>query len=664
MRYAVGHPNLLDGVYRDEMIDATDGWRLPELPDLRAKGITEIFMDLESEGLRWWDGHRQIGSAILYGDRCDYFPIRHRVGPNIPEETYFRWKREQLRGVKITNINLRFDLHLERMDGIDLDEQGCTFGDVAHYAALCDDHRRRFNQKELAEDLLGDETGKVTQVGRFELDPSRFADYPAGLIAPRACHDVLTVKRLRDHLWPILTAQDLHRVRELEEQVIPAVVEMEHNGAPIDIELLNLWCEETEAKLQAGLFELQRLTGVAFPTADNRDAVRKLFHAIGRPAPEDESGSVSFADALLIGIDHPAVQLLRQVKQLASVRSKFLLKYQRSAATTGILRYALNQLPYQDAEDGEGGGAVSGRFSSAALSRDEGANIQQVFGGRQSKKEAIKEYPIRRLFRTRDGRPWFASDASQIEYRMFGSLARSKAIIEAYRTDAGTDYHELVQQLIRKFTGQDLLREDVKAINFAQVYGAGVRKLARQLGVPEDQIPPVNAPRHEKGGPEYQRVVGLSKRYHELFPEVKPLLRQAAHVAMPRCLAGLSGECYHPPEVIGLPHRGYVRTMLGRRRRFGDHDRYYSALNGVIQGSAADWNKRVLVEVHKHRKELTLQPFFTVHDEWDGALGDRGKLPRIREIFNEQYYPLNVPIVWEMGVGETWHDAKAKGNRV
>jgi hypothetical protein len=43
------------------------GWRPAPLPSL--DGITEIELDCETNGLRWFDGHRPIGMAIYYGDK-------------------------------------------------------------------------------------------------------------------------------------------------------------------------------------------------------------------------------------------------------------------------------------------------------------------------------------------------------------------------------------------------------------------------------------------------------------------------------------------------------------------------------------------------------------------------------------------------------------------
>jgi DNA polymerase I-like protein with 3'-5' exonuclease and polymerase domains len=655
-----GQGNFLDGLYRDQMHESVSEWRLPELPSLH--GVSEVFMDFESTGVRWWDGDVLIGGAILTDDgRSWYFPVRHRVGPNIDPATFFRWCKGELAGKKITNIRTKFDLHLARRDGVNFDDLGCTFGDVAHYAALLDDHRQRFNQEVLARDILKDPAGKMTTVNGFVLDPTKFADYPAGLIAHRAIHDVTTVARLKAAMWPQLTAEDLHRVRELEEQIIPAVVEMEHNGAPINQEKLHLWCEESQRDLEAVMWRIQK-AGHKLATPDSRDDIMRMFKNLKIEVPLDpETGQPSFADSLLEKIEHPTVQDLREAKQLASLRSKFLLKYQSSTSRDGILRYELHQLPFQREDEDGGGGAVSGRFSSAAPNPQEGANVQQVFGVKRQKKSFTKKYIIRELFVPQEGL-WGSADASQIEYRIFGDKSRDKKIIEAYRTDAKTDYHELVQRLINEFTGKDLIREDTKAVNFAQVYGAGIRKLASQLKVPANQIPAMDEPL-DAGGPKFQEVVKLSETYHGMFPTVKPTLQLASHLAMPGHKEGDRGcgracrDFYRR----GLRHRGYVKTVLGRRARFGPHDRHYSALNRSIQGSAADINKLVLVALHRNRHQLEITPRFTVHDEFNGDFRNPSKMPQIIECFNTQYHPLRVPIIWDVRSGANWAEAKSGG---
>jgi hypothetical protein len=39
---------------------------------------------------------------------------------------------------------------------------------------------------------------------------------------------------------------------------------------------------------------------------------------------------------------------------------------------------------------------------------------------------------------------------------------------------------------------------------------------------------------------------------------------------------------------------------------------------------------------------------------------DAGMLPRIEEIFNTQFVPLKVPILWGVSIGPSWGQAKKK----
>jgi DNA polymerase-1 len=682
------------------MLDSVADWRPPELPQLDA--FDEVFIDLETTGLRWWDSDRLIGAGLWTPDGvARYLPIRHKMGPNIPEENFFEWCRRELRGKRIVNIRTKFDLHLFRQDGIDLERQGCTFGDVAHYAGLLDDHRRLFNQEDLAlaflaaNGVLSPEECKVKAAHGYALDPSKFAEYPAGLVAPRAEGDVRIVSMLQKVMWPLLTEQDLHEVRKIEDAIIPVVVEMEHNGAFLDVETLNRWVKESERDLNNLRHAIRRGTGIEFEKFTSRQNAMRLFRSQHIEIPLDpeephnrETGepNYSFADALLKHIPNRWIRAYRAGLQLESLRSKFLIKYQASTARDGILRYELHQMPYQDDSKGHGG-AVSGRFSSAAPNQQEGANIQQVFGVDSQKRGRpfTQKYIVKKLFIPADKRAQYANaDASQLQFRIFGHYADDPKIIEAYQRDYQweeidrraakkhargekltkddklTDFHEAVGDLVLKFTGVELTRTHTKNINFAQVFGAGIRKMAAQLGVPADQIPGMLEPL-ESGGPEFQKAVSISNTYHSMFPSVKPLLALTSHLAMPEHKTGRDGnrKCGEQCRRFyreGYSHRGWVRTFKGRRARFGPHDRHYSALNRIIQGTEADLIKKIMIEVHAERERLGFLERFTVHDALVGDL--QGDPMELKRTLNHQYYDFKVPILWEVGVGKNWAEAK------
>ena len=107
--------------------------------------------------------------------------------------------------------------------------------------------------------------------------------------------------------------------------------------------------------------------------------------------------------------------------------------------------------------------------------------------------------------------------------------------------------------------------------------------------------------------------------------------------------------------------RGYVRTISGRRVRFekmGDeYWRTHKALNGIIQGSAADQMKLSLAEFYREGIPAAL----TVHDEADRSipLGEEGERIKGRMIeIMETIVPLDVPMIAESLTGTDWGKCK------
>jgi len=190
-------------------------------------------------------------------------------------------------------------------------------------------------------------------------------------------------------------------------------------------------------------------------------------------------------------------------------------------------------------------------------------------------------------------------------------------------------------------------RGRAKTINFGLVYGMGIRKLRASLGLSEAE------------------GEALFSRYHENVPFVKLLGQSATQVAR---------------------NRGYVRTILGRRRRFETWEPYdwaesksfplpkdaalakygrriaragtFKALNSVIQGSAADIMKLAMVLAHESGVYGVLgTPSLTVHDELDGSkpkgkAGDEALL-EVKNIM-ETCIKLHVPLLCDCETGPDW----------
>ena len=163
-------------------------------------------------------------------------------------------------------------------------------------------------------------------------------------------------------------------------------------------------------------------------------------------------------------------------------------------------------------------GTVTGRFSSQY------PNLQQV-----PARDPELGPMIRSLFLPEENHDWVACDYAQQEPRVLVHYASLKLMETAmslqkeYLNNPKTDFHSMVASMA------NIPRKQAKTINLGLFYGMGNKKLAGELGLELDQ------------------AYDLFNKYHSKVPFVKELSKQVSHVA----------SC-----------RGYIKTLLGRKRRF------------------------------------------------------------------------------------------------
>jgi len=615
-----------------------DNWRPSAPPCL--DGINEIKLDCETTGLKWWETDRPIGIGICLPDgSTQYLPWGHRGGGNLDEAVVKRWAQTELRGKHIVNLNTRFDVHMLREWGVDLEAQGCTVSDVGHYAALLDDHRLRSSLESLCQDFLPETEQKVKVIDGVVIDPTRMESYSAGTIAVRAEADVRQVHLLKQVLWPKLDVEDLQHVRQLEDDVIYVVCEMEKNGAIIDHELLHKWIKDSQTELQRCLLEIVKLVGFQVNPESSKDQ-EKLFRYLGIPFTEfTETGRPSFTDNVIKQLDHPVIKLMRRAKKIFNIRSKYLLKYQKAIDSRGILRYALHQLRAvkSEADDAQDTGTISGRFSSTAIVDGVGVNIQQVMKVEKQILTHGDQYLIRQLHIAESGF-FLADDAAQIEYRLFANEAKNPQVLKAYAENPHVSFHKMAWNLLKPFK-PDMTYKRTKDFNFAFLYGAGLTKLALMMDfITQREFIELREQKANRNHPKLAQTFAIKQIYDRVMPEASALRQKYSDSATKHEL---------------------ITTILGRRMRFPNGIRAHKALNGRIQGSAADIMKTKLVELHKARVYTGLKLRFTVHDEACGDAPDTESVKRVNEILNRQSFPLKVPILWDSSIGKNWADCSA-----
>ena len=175
------------------------------------------------------------------------------------------------------------------------------------------------------------------------------------------------------------------------------------------------------------------------------------------------------------------------------------------------------------------------------------------------------------------------------------------------------------------------MRRRAKTANFGIIYGISAWGLAERLKI------------SRKEGKE------LIEGYFALYPGVKRYMEESVEKAR---------------------KKGYVETIMGRRRYLRDINSRNAVVRGVaernavnapIQGSAADIIKKAMICIHQKLKERGLRSkmILQVHDE----LNFKCHHEEIEELKNlvvdcmEHVVSLAVPLTVGTGYGKSWYEA-------
>jgi len=596
------------------------GWCAPvELPDLSVYPKELYFgFDTEFKYTRDIFDGKLAGVSICTPDKKKfYLPIAHRGGGNIDEGVVKRWIKHELVGRHLCILNAKDDLHVLKNCGIDLEELDCKIHDPAFKAALLDENRRKFNLEILSQELLG--RGKLEVPG----DKTDIFDMAASEVGPYAEDDALLHLDIDLAQQPAITEQDLNRVCDLEDSLIYSTCAMERAGALIDQPKLERWTQEVALAHQECILNIYKESGMRINPNSGKD-MRRLFDSLHLEYPRKEEelgGNETFEEEYLSKINHPVVKDCITARKLDSLNSKYFKKYLKLLDSNNILRYKLHQLR------GDENGTVTGRYASASV------NINQVMKvENQTEDEAISQWIVRELFIPDEESTYISADASQIEFRWFAHYSKSERLIKTYNETPDMDFHQLVADMLNQ------KRKDAKHNNFGKVYTMGILKLARRLGLQCDcgcETKDQWKLQNHSDSCRMIKAFTINKEYDTKFPEAKKLTEQAMKVAK---------------------DRKYVKTALGRRRRYPDGERLNSALNAVIQGTAADTLKIKVLETYNNRKQLTIKMRMPNHDEIDGDLQNPEKKKEFKELLEapDNRIPCRVPLLWGVEIGSNW----------
>lgn len=600
------------------------GWTLPtEFPDLSNADVigidTETYdPDLKSKGPGTRRDGYIIGVSVATSQGFKrYYPVRHQTGGNLDPQKVFGWLREQLnrpRQVKV-GANILYDLDYLANEGV---EVAGPIEDVQVAEPLLDENARSFSLDALARKYLAvtKYEGDIKAWGEKAFGKDQYKNNlwrtPVELVGPYAEVDADLPIRIREKQLRVLQSEQLLDLYHLECKLIPILLGMRRRGVRIDVQGAERLLDRLDGDIKELSSELRRITGMEV-NVNTADSLAQAFTAAGVPFPRSpETGKPTFQKAWLKHHKHPLPGLVTKTRGLMKFKSTFVQGYVLDSHINGRIHCQFHQLRSDEH------GAVSGRFSSSD------PNLQNI----PIRDDEVGPL-IRALFLADVGEKWFAKDWSQIEYRLIvhyaalrGFLGADEAV-QRYNQDRSTDFHQVVADL----TG--LPRKDAKNVNFGIAYGQGKDLLATNLGLSLDE------------------AEAFLRTYHARAPFIKKLADQVK---------------------AKVEATGFVRTLLGRRRRFtqdsnGRYEFTHKSLNALIQGSAADIMKKAMVQADADGVYRAVGwPLLTVHDELGKSGNPQNKvhlqaLDHLHHIM-ENCVQLLVPLLAEGSYGDNWAEAK------
>ena len=402
--------------------------------------------------------------------------------------------------------------------------------------------------------------------------------------------------------------ESLKLYQELETPLIDTLADMEIEGFPIDVKVLDEFGDEYKKKAKELEEEIYALAGEKFNIASPKQIGEILFNKLGLSSNKKQSTSVDFLKE--IQDEHPIVSKILEYRKYFKLITTYVEGLKNNVYPDGKIHAKFNQAL-----------TTTGRLSSSD------PNLQNISVRDEEGKL------IRKAFYYQDESYEILSlDYSQIELRVLAALSNCQALKDIFLSHE--DIHSATAKKIFNLQGEPtpLQRRKAKTVNFGVVYGISDWGLAEQLEI----------------GPKEAREIINS--FYSSYPEVATFFQRI---------------------VADATRDGYVSTLLGRRRYLRElHDANYNvresakraAMNAPVQGTAADLIKYAMNKVHQALldNKLETRMICQIHDELIFRVPKKEKetaYKLIKDIMENALF-IDVPLEVDGGFGRDWYSAK------
>ncbi|MDP7028753.1 MAG: DNA polymerase I [Phycisphaerales bacterium] len=583
--------------------------------DVETTGLDSMQCDLCGVSLAW-----EEGSAV-------YIPIRSsEPDSHLDEAAVLEGLRSLLQDASITKVahNAKFDLNVLHAAGLEV--RG-PVKDTMIASYVADATRSSHRMDALALGLLGLQCIPISSLIGVGKTQRTFDTVALDRAVPYAAEDADVTLRLLPPLQARVAAEGLTPLlEEMEYPLVRVLADMEFAGVRIEPAEL----DRQRLRLSDRLDALRERIADAAPCPMNPDSPKQLAAALFNDPGADPPGlgltpikrrktgpstDVEVLEKLEADpeVDTPLPGFILEYRQLTKLVNTYLVSLKECInPRTGRVHASFNQTV-----------TATGRLSSSD------PNLQNI----PIRTDLGRD--IRRAFVAEPGCVLVTADYSQVELRILAHLSGDEALQQAFRD--GEDIHAAVASEVFSVPLDQVTREQrgaAKMVNFGIVYGITPYGLSRRLG----------------DGTDVPRAAAIIRDYKARFRGIDAFLESCIEKAQ---------------------KDGFVETMCGRRRRITEIDSADQqrrglaerlAINSVVQGSAADLIKRAMIDLHAALPSVSpdARLVLQVHDELVVETPE-SRADAARDLLvscMEGAMTLDVPIVVDVSVSQSWFDAK------
>jgi DNA polymerase-1 len=541
-----------------------------------------------------------------------YVPVQQNKEDAVILVEKFRSVLEDETSLKVGQ-NLKYDMQVMSNYGIQIG--GKVFDTmIAHYLLQPE---QKHNLDHLAEVYLDYRTIHTEElIGKKGGIQGNMRDVPVERLIDYACEDTDITWQLYQILKDELEKNDLTDLAEkIEFPLIRVLCSMEGAGVRIDEAALKDFARELESDLIELRDAIYKLSGEEFNISSPKQLGEILFEKlkISSEAKKTKTKQYSTSEDVLVRLadKHPVVAKVLEFRTLKKLLSTYVEALPKMInPRTGLVHTSYNQAV-----------AATGRLSS------NNPNLQNIPIREERGREIRKSFIPRQ-----DENIFLSADYSQIELRLMAHMSGDLLMIEAF--NRGEDIHTATASKIFNVPPGKVSKEQrskAKTANFGIIYGISAFGLAQRMNIPRTD------------------AKQLIDSYFSTYSRVREYMDETIQKAR---------------------EKGYVETMLGRRRYLRDilsrnavvrgfAER--NAINAPIQGSAADIIKIAMIRIQEilHQRNYGTKMILQVHDELVFDV-NKQELDDIKQLVieaMEKAYPLSVPLLAECGTGNNWLEA-------